>query len=113
MGDIVPRKELAKQGTQGVGGIVGGVVLLILRGLGPFGWVAGGLLTLGGLALASSKEDRTAGMVTVGAGILTLLSKLPFLGGIAGTLMSIGGIGLLVFGGYSLIKFVLNLRKRR
>ena len=117
MGDIIPRKELTKQGTQGVSAIAGGTILLILRGLatgaGPFGWIVGGLLTLGGLAFMRSKEDRTAGGIVAGAGVLTLLSRIGIFPGISSFLMLIGGLGLLGVGGYSLYKFIVNLRKRR
>jgi hypothetical protein len=114
MGDLVPRKELVKQGMKGIGGIVCGGVLLVLSGLsGPVGWIVGGLLTIVGIGISSSKEDRTAGAITAAAGILTLISTLiPGIGGAAGWLMRIGGIGLLIAGGYSLIQFIINIKKR-
>lgn len=114
MGDLVPRKQLVKQGMMGIGGIVGGAVLLVLSGLsGPVGWIIGGVLALVGLGLSASREDRAAGIVVLGAGVLTLISALiPGIGATASWLMRIGGIGLLISGGYSLIKFIVNLRKR-
>lgn len=118
MGDLVPRKEMVNQGVKGVGGVAGGVALLIVKGLlfslglVP-GLIIGGVLTLGGLAISRSKGERTAGAVVAGAGILTLVASTGIGAGLAGALMTIGGIGLLAFGGYSLIKFILNLRKRR
>jgi hypothetical protein len=115
MGDLVPRKELVKQGVKGIGGVAGGIVLLILAGLSTTaGLIIGGILTLLGLFISTSKEDRTAGMVAAGAGVLTLISSLvPGLGAVASWLMRVGGIGLLITGGYSFIKFLVNLAKRR
>jgi len=114
MGDLVPRKELVKQGMMGIGGIVGGAILLILSSVsGPVGWIVGGLLTLIGLGVSTSRDDRPAGVVMLGAGVLTLVSTLiPGLGYAASLLMSLGGIGLIVAGGVSLIKFIINLKKR-
>jgi len=110
MSDLVPRKVLVKQGMMGVGGIVGGGILLFLAGLsGPAGWIVGGLLTLVGLGVSASRDDRAAGVVILGAGVLTLVTAL--IPGI-GWLMTLGGIGLIVAGGYSVIKFIINLKKR-
>ena len=114
MGDLVPRNVLVKQGMKGVGGIVGGGALLLLARLGGVaGWIAGGLITALGLGISTSRDDRVAGLVTAGAGILTLVSQVPLVGGAADLLMTIGGIGLIAAGGYSLIKFFINLAKRR
>ena len=114
MGDLVPRKELVKQGMMGIGGIVGGGILLILSGVsGPAGWIIGGLLTLVGLGVSASRDDRPAGVVMLGAGVLTIASALPLgIGPTASWLMRLGGIGLIIAGGYSIIKFIINLKKR-
>lgn len=110
MSDLVPRKVLVKQGMMGVGGIVGGGILLFLAGLsGPAGWIVGGLLTLVGLGVSASRDDRAAGVVILGAGVLTLVTAL-FPG--IDWLMKAGGIGLIVAGGYSIVKFIINLKKR-
>jgi len=111
--DMVPTKSLVKQGTTGVGGIVGGAVLLFLGGLpGIFGIIIGGLLALGGVGVAAaSKEDRTAGGVVAAAGALTILSGIGL--GIGGTLLWISGIGLLGLGAYNVFKFFRGLRSRR
>ncbi len=112
MGDLVPRKEITKQGVRGVGGIGGGIALLVLSGFGLVGGlIFGGLLTITGFVIGRSKEDRIPGGIVAGAGILTILSGI-FGPGIAGTLLTISGVGLLAFGGYSLVKFLLGLRKR-
>ena len=115
MGDLVPRDRLVRQGMKGVGGIVSGAALLFLSGLsGPAGWIVGGLLTLVGLGISTSREDRTAGIVTAGAGILIIVSAaIPGVGPVAGWLMRAGGIALLLGGGLSIVRFILNLRKRR
>ena len=114
MGDLVPRKELVKQGMKGVGGVIGGVVLLGLSAAsGVIGWIVGGLLTVVGIGASASKEDRTAGLITAGAGILTLVATVfPGVGHAAKWLLITGGIGLLITGGYSLIRFIINLKKR-
>ena len=64
-GDIVPTKSLVKQGTTGVGGVVGGTALLLLSGLGPIGGaIIGGILALTGVGVAtSSKDDRAVGAI--------------------------------------------------
>ncbi len=114
MGDLVSRKELVKQGMMGIGGIAGGGILLFLSGIsGPAGWIVGGLLTLVGLGVSTSRDDRAAGVVILGAGVLTLVSALPLgIGLTADWLMRLGGIGLIIAGGVSLIKFIINLKKR-
>jgi hypothetical protein len=104
-----------KQGTAGIGGVVGGAGLLILRALGAVpvvGWIIGGVLAIGGLAVAaSSKEDRTAGAIVGGAGVLTILAGFGL--GFGSTLLLLGGIGLLGFGAWGLYKFIKGLRSRR
>jgi hypothetical protein len=119
MGDIVPRNQLVRQGFKGFAGVGGGVVLLILRGIAHIGsglsipgLIVGGIVSVVGLAIASSPEDRRAGMVALSAGVLTAIASLPGIGGIASWLMMVGGIGLIVAGGWSLLKFWRNLRKR-
>jgi hypothetical protein len=113
MNDLVPRKTLVKQGGLAIGGVGGGIALLLLSGLGGIpALIVGGIVTVVGLAISGSKDDRTAGTITAGAGILTAAHALPFLGGLAGTLMSISGIGLLVMGGINLFKFIRNYRNR-
>ncbi|MBN2552178.1 MAG: hypothetical protein JXB06_05390 [Spirochaetales bacterium] len=120
MGDIVPRNQLVKQGVQGIAGVGGGVGLLILRAIAAIGekafsvpgLIVGGVVTVAGLVIMSSPEDRTAGMVTIGAGALTLAASLPLIGGIANAFMWIGGFGLIIAGGISLFRFLRNLRRR-
>jgi len=112
MGDLVPRKELTKQGVQGVGGVGGGILLLVLSAGGIGAAIIGGLIAIAGLAMSRSKEDRVPGYVVTAAGALGVLSVIPGLGGVAGTLLTISGIGLLALGGWKLIKFIMNLRKR-
>ena len=118
MGDIVPREQLVKTGSKGVGGIVGGAGLFLLRaftigsGFSLPGIIIGGLVSVFGLGISSSPKDRMAGMVTTGAGLLTVIASLPIVGGLASALMWIGGAGLLAGGAYNLYKFIKGLKKR-
>lgn len=111
--EIVPTKTLVRQGTTGVGGLVGGGALLILGSLGgPWAFIIGGLVTIAGAGVAAaSKEDRIAGGIVAGAGALTIVSGLGL--GFGGALLTLGGIGLLAVGGIGLYKFIRGLRSRR
>jgi hypothetical protein len=120
MGDIVPRNQLVKQGFTGFAGVGGGVALLILQGIAHLGkafslpgLIVGGVISVIGAVVASSPEDRRAGMVTLGAGALTVVGSLPGIGGLARGLMVAGGVVLIGAGLWSLFKFWRNLRKRR
>jgi hypothetical protein len=119
MGDLIPRRELTRQGVTGVAGLFGGIGLLILKsiaslgsGLSLPGLIAAGVITLAGLVIASGREDRKAGLYTVGAGILTAVASLPLLKGVGGFLLLAAGLGLVGGGLWSLLKFWRNLRKR-
>jgi hypothetical protein len=101
---------------KGVGALVGGVGLVVLSLLGPvLGIIAGGILTVVGFSLTGSKSDRTAGIVTAGAGIVTAVSGLShvlhFLPNL-GWLMWIPGVALIGAGVYSLFKFFRGVRSR-
>lgn len=111
--EIVPTKALVRQGTTAVGGLAGGAALLILGSLGgPWAYIVGGLVTLGGVGVAAaSKDDRLAGGVVAAAGALTILSGIGL--GIGGGLLTLGGIGLLAVGAVGLYKFIRGLRSRR
>ena len=111
MGDLVPRKDLTKQGVQGVGGVGGGAILLLAASNPILGGIVGGILVLSGLAFGKSKGDRISGAILTGAGTIGILSAI-FSGGFFDGLLRFGGIGLLAFGGWKLIQFILNLRKR-
>jgi hypothetical protein len=117
MGDLVPRKTLEKQGMKALGGIGGGVGLMVLQAiaggaaLSVPGIIVGCAVTLVGLAISSSRDDRKAGLLTAAAGAATILASLPILGGLAGSLMWLGGAGLLVMGGINLFKFLKGMRK--
>ena len=114
MDDLVPRKTLVKYGSQGLGGVAAGAVLLILKGLGGVpSLIIGGIIALIGLGISSSRDDRTAGLITTVAGAITALTIVPFVGGVAGTLLTISGIGLLIMGGLNLFKFIRGYRKRK
>jgi hypothetical protein len=110
MGDIVPRKEVERDGVRGFSGVAAGAGLLLLSGLGTvLGIVAGGALAAVGLGMSTSKSDKVAGGVIAGAGIVTVLSKAI---GLGGGLLSLGGIGLLAWGGYWLYSFYRKLKAR-
>ena len=116
MSDLVPRKDLTRQGVKGVGAVVGGAGLLILSSLGAvLGMIAGVALTVVGLSLTGSKSDRTAGIVATVAGVATVVSALhhiwPLFPNLS-WLMWIPGIGLIAVGAYSLVRFIVNLKKR-
>jgi hypothetical protein len=116
MSDIVPRSQVSKSGVKGVSAIAGGAGLLILSSLGGFlGLIAGGVLTVVGLALSGSKSDRTAGVVTAAAGIVTAVSALhrfvPLFPNLS-LLVWIPGIGLLGAGIWSMVKFFRGMKTR-
>ncbi len=126
MDDLVPREELVKQGMRGLGGLAGGAGLFVLRlfthgteitlplglKISLTGLIVGGVVTLVGLAIGSSREDRRAGLVVTAAGLLTLACSLPLVRPIGVTLMGIGIFGMLAIGVFNLIKFLRNLRRR-
>lgn len=110
MSDLVPRKTLVKQGGQAIGGVAGGIVLLALAGLhGIPGLIVGGVVAAIGLVISGSKSDRTAGLITIGAGVLTAIGAFT---GVGHGLMVVSGIGLLIMGGINLFKFIKGYRKR-
>ena len=113
MNEMVPRKQLVKHGSQGIGGVVGGAVVLALGSLGAIpSLIVGGVIAIVGLVVSRSKDDRTAGLVATAAGVITAATAIPFIGGLAGTLLTISGVGLLVAGGISLYKFIRGYRSR-
>ena len=115
MSDLVPRKTLVKQATKGLGGLGGGIVLLVLSSLGGVpALVVGGVLAVVGAVISTSKDDRSAGLVTAAAGVLTILAGIPLaaLSAISGSLMIASGIGLIAAGGYNLFKFIRGLKSR-
>ncbi len=121
MNDLVPRDELVRQGSRGVGGLIGGTGLLVLHSLATIGAgfslpgiIVGGALAVTGVGLSSgTKADKTGGMVLAGAGVVTGIASLPIIGGLAGGLMWVAGLGLLGAGGVNLYRFIRGLRKRR
>jgi hypothetical protein len=113
MSDIVPRSQLTKDGVKGAGATAGGLALLILAGGHLISMIAGGVLIVAGLALSSSKSDRTAGIVTTVVGAAALAS------GILGRwipaipwLMRVAGIAFVGLGIYSLVKFFRGMKSR-
>ena len=64
----------------------------------------------------SQQGVRAVGGVAGGLALLLLLGPLagllPVLGGVLKTLLSLSGWGLLGVGGYNLVQFIRNLRRR-
>ena len=113
MGDLVPRNELVSRGSKGVGGIIGGAVVLALNALNPIAsLIVGGIVGLTGLGLSRKKDDKATGYVLAGAGALTAITAIPGLGGLATGLLVISGVGLLLLGGWNLVKFISGYKKR-
>jgi hypothetical protein len=113
MGDLVPRKDLVKNGSKGIGGIVGGALILILNAFGPIAsLIVGGILGVTGLGMSRNKEEKTTGMLVAAAGALTAFTAIPKIGGLGTALLVISGVGLILMGGWNLIKFIRGYRKR-
>ncbi len=112
MDDLIPRDRLIKDGLKGFGAVGGGMGILILRALSSnliVGLIAAGLVAVVGVIIGSSKEDRTAGLITLGVAAVTVVAAI-----IPGLrwLMRISGWGLILAGGITLFRFFRNLRKR-
>ncbi|HOM23587.1 hypothetical protein [Treponema sp. J25] len=115
MNDIVPTRELAKDGVAAIGGIAGGIGLLILGSLPSiFGIVAGGVVGLIGLGAMGSSDpsDKRAGLVALLAGGLTVLSKVGIFAGLANGFLGLATVGLLGMGIWKAIKFYKGLKSR-
>jgi hypothetical protein len=109
--EIVPREKVTKSGLQGVVSTAGGIVSIILAAVTAhplFGIVVGGIIGLAGLALSSSKHDRTLGVATTVVGGVALVASIFHLGG----LLVAGGVVLLGIGAWSLYKFFRGLKSR-
>jgi hypothetical protein len=109
--EIVPREKVTKHGLQGVVSVAGGVGSIILAAITAHwlpGVIVGGIIGLAGLALSSSKHDRTLGVATTVVGGVAVFASIFHLGGILVT----GGIVLLGIGVYSLVKFFRGLKSR-
>jgi hypothetical protein len=113
MGDLVPKKDLVKSGSKGIGGIVGGVVVLALNALNPIAsLIVGVVVGVSGLGMSRNKEEKGTGMLIAAAGALTAITAIPAIGGLAAWLLGVSGVGLLLMGGWNLIKFIRGYRKR-
>ena len=116
MNELVPRSQLTRQAMTGAAGVGGGVALLILNAVARAGFLAGaivgGIIAVAGLVVASSKEDRTAGWVAVGAGLVTIVGSIAGIGSAVRWLLPVGGIALLIMGAVQLVRFFRNLKRR-
>jgi hypothetical protein len=112
MSEIEPRSQVTRSGVKGVGAVAGGAGLLVLAGISAIpliGIIAGAVIAVVGLALMTSRSDRTAGVVTAIAGAATLLGAIiPHLR----WLIWLPGIGLLGVGIYSLVRFFRGVKSR-
>ena len=112
MTDIEPRSQVTRSGVKGVGAVAGGAGLLVLAGISAIpliGIIAGAVIAVVGLALMTSRSDRTAGVVTAIAGAATLLSAIiPHLR----WLIWLPGIALLGVGIVSLVRFFRGVKSR-
>jgi hypothetical protein len=112
MSEIEPRSQVSRSGMKGVGAVAGGAGLLVLAGISAIpliGIIGGAVIAVVGLALMTSRSDRTAGIVTAVAGAATLLGAL-----IPGLrlLIWLPGVGLLGVGIYSLVRFFRGVKSR-
>jgi hypothetical protein len=114
-GNYTPTNVLAKQGMTAIGGIVGGMVLMIMRALPPvIGIILGvivGLIGIGGI-LSKDPDDRKPGILAAVAGGLSILARVGVIRALAGTLLSISALGLIVMGVWNGIKFIKGLKGR-
>lgn len=123
----VDSREISDRGFKGISSTVGGVALLVLKGIA--GWLGGivgvgiGVLAMGiGLSglKGGTKADKTGGAVALGAGALLALTgishwHIPIISGLASFstgLVTIGAVGLIGYGLWNIFKFVRGLRSR-
>jgi len=129
MYDIEPTdsKELSNRGFKGISATVGGVALLVLKGIaGLLGGIVGvgiGVIAMGigvsGLK-SGTRADKTGGAVALGAGALLALTgiarwHIPIISGLASFstgLVTLGAVGLIGYGLWNVFKFVRGLRNR-
>jgi hypothetical protein len=111
--------NLSKLGVKAVVYTATGIFLLLLNLISSgdvFGFVFGGLVLLFGICFLRSKDpaDKKAGLILTAAGALTVLSKMGIttVSHVSGVLLGIGAVGLLAFGAWNGIKFILGLKKR-
>ena len=77
MGDLVPKKDLVKSGSKGIGGIVGGAIVLALNALNPIAsLIVGVIVGITGFGMTRSKEEKGTGMLIAGAGALTAITAI-------------------------------------
>jgi len=115
--EIVPREKVAKQGLQGVISTAGGIVSFVLAGIttGAFHWfgvIVGGVIAVAGLALSSSRHDRSLGVATTVVGAAVTLASVGILHGLVHGVLVAGGVVLVGIGVYSLFRFFRGLKTR-
>jgi len=115
--EIVPREKVTKHGVQGVISTAGGIVSFVLAGIttGAFHWfgvIVGVVIGVAGLALSSSKHDRTLGVATTVVGAAVTVASIGLLRGLVHGVLVAGGVVLVGIGVYSLVKFFRGLKSR-
>jgi hypothetical protein len=114
MSDIVPRSKVSKQGVQGVVSLAGGIGAFVLAAIsnGFLGIIIGGVVTVAGLLLSSSKHERGVGVVITVVGAVTVAASFGIFGWLVHGLMYGAGAILVGLGGWSLFKFFRGLKSR-
>jgi hypothetical protein len=115
--EIVPREKVTKHGVQGVISTAGGIVSFVLAAVttGAFHWfgvIVGGIIAVAGLALSSSKHDRTLGIATTVVGAAVTVASVGLFRGLVHGVLVAGGIVLVGIGVYSLVRFFRGLKTR-
>lgn len=117
--EIVPREKVTKHGLQGVVSTAGGIVSFVLAGIIGvaggihwFGLILGAAVGVAGIALSSSKHDRTLGVVTTVVGAAVAVASVGLFRGLVHGVLIAGGVVLVGIGIYSLVRFFRGLKSR-
>jgi hypothetical protein len=112
------RSALSKLGVGAVFRLAGGAALAVMGALPPFiAAIAGGAVAVLGLVGLSSrdKDDKKIGTALVLGGAATVLSRfgvIPLVKSISWTALRFGSVALIGLGVWSLVRFVIGLKKR-
>jgi hypothetical protein len=108
------RSQLIKYALIAIGGIVGGIIILFLKNLGPVsGIIVGAIIGIIGLAMVLSKKDNSfVGVIVLFAGACLILSKIPILGWLAVVLLNISGWILIIAGIVAAVFFIKSIASR-
>ena len=117
---ITPRDVLAKQGTNAILCLAGGVLLMVmtfgarLKFLGIALSLAALVFGVGAL-LSKDREDKKPGIVILAAGLLGMVFQfgIPILKPFAGFFLGLGALGLFASGIWKGIQFLRGLKSRQ